>query len=371
MRDVIVVTRIDAKRKPAEGLDIFLLSTEGEKEVKTYRGLEELQADYPNKKILKKASALFHQPHSMADKMISQVKAAGISLPEAGIALAKLEEGQESSITEGLISGIEAIREKCDDWYILLTDRDDEESVKALAAWAESTEPTEAQLGTGIEDHRKLYFGQTNSKELRITNPRAVITYTDKLEECADAAYLGCVGPFYPRSVTWKFKKPDGLTLPDLTEGERDALDEANINFLSEEYKNQYMKPGICANGEFIDVQMGADYITKLMREGLYKVLLENPKIPYSDGGFTMVAYPVFAALDQATRLGIIANDPRMRRGIYQVTVPKFADATEEEIRSRTMPPITWQAQLDGAVHSVKTDGTLKVKLDLEEGAEG
>jgi hypothetical protein len=44
--------------------------------------------------------------------------------------------------------------------------------------------------------------------------------------------------------VTWKFKKPQGITMPDITDAQREALEEANINFLTEEYKKQYVKNG-------------------------------------------------------------------------------------------------------------------------------
>ena len=108
---------------------------------------------------------------------------------------------------------------------------------------------------------------------------------------------MGNVGPFYPESVTWKFKRPQGLTVPDLTNAERDALEEANVNFLTVEYKREYVKNGVCADGEFIDVQMGADYIAKNMRENLYDIFLENPTIGYTDAGFALVAAGVFLSL--------------------------------------------------------------------------
>lgn len=374
MRDIVVVTRIDAKPREAEGLDILLLSTEMEKDTfqnqkfKTYHGLENLKKDFEGRRIMKKASAIFDQMNSQSGRLINKVKAVGINPPRETQEIEGIEGSQNLTAAENLILSLEELRKKDDDWYILVTDLDDDESVKALATWAETTEPNEAKLGSGIEDHRKIYFGQTNNKEIGITNARAVICYTDDLEECAEAAYLGCVGPFYPESVTWKFKKPDGVKLSDLTEADKNALEEANINFLSEEYKYQYMKNGTCANGEFIDVQMGADYITKLIRDGLYQVLLNNPKIPYSDEGFTLAAAPVFSALDKAATLGIVAKSPKSRRGNYEVTIPRFTDATDDQIRSRQMPPIYWQAQLDGAVHSAKVDGTLKVILSTEGG---
>lgn len=360
-KDVIVVVNLDAKPNPSEALDILILSTAGAKDPAIYRSLEEVAEDYPNSgttaKIYRKVSALFEQGKTtLADTLIRKVKIAGIATPTGQ------DDGEKA---EALITAIETLRQTDDDWYMLLTDQDGDDYVKALCAWAEGTEPTEAELGAGEEDHRKFYFGQTDNLSLAVKNRRCALIYTDtaNLDEEADAAYLGNVGPFYPQSVTWKFKVPQGITLPDLTQAQRDALEEANVNFLTVEYKQQYVKNGVCCDGEFIDVQMGADWIAKDMRERLYQVLLTNPKVPYTDEGFGLVANAVFQTLNQATSLGIIASDPDTGSGVYSVVVPTRAEATDDQARARQMPDITWEAQLEGAVHSVKVTGTLRATL--------
>jgi hypothetical protein len=72
----------------------------------------------------------------------------------------------------------------------------------------------------------------------------------------------------------------------------------------------------------------------------------------------------VFAALNRAVELHIIATDPEDDTGVYTVVIPKRADATDEQARNRQMPDIKWSAQLEGAVHSVKVNGTLRVTLN-------
>ena len=243
-KDVIVVVNIDAKPKASEALNILVLSTAGVKDIKTYRSLEEVAADFPNsgdtEKTYRKVAALFNQGKTtLAETLIRKVKVGGIAAPTGSDAAAK---------AKALVEAVETLRETDDDWYILLTDQDGDDAVKELCAWAESTEPTEAELGAGEEDHRKFYFGQTS-------------------------------------------------------------------------------------------------------------------KVPYTDAGFALIASGVFAALNRATDLGIIATDPESGAGVFTVTVPKRADATDDEVRARKMPDIVWEAQLEGAVHSVKVKGTLRATL--------
>ena len=62
-KDVVVVVRLDDKPKEAQGLDILLVSTEGEKAVKEYRSLEEISTDYSGKIVEKMAQAIVDNIH--------------------------------------------------------------------------------------------------------------------------------------------------------------------------------------------------------------------------------------------------------------------------------------------------------------------
>ena len=362
-KDVIVYTRLDSKPKPAEAMNILALMTTGAVDPKVYRDTEELLDDgyTPDDTIYLQVCALFNQGKTTkAKKLIRKVKVAGVDVPTVD--------------PEDLIAAIVGFRELDDDWDFIVTDRTDKASIEALCEWAESTEPTRAELGAGIEDHRKFYFFQADMATvfagggsvvtLEVTNRRCAGIVAADLDEQAEAAYIGNVGPHYPFSATWKFNRPQGITLPDLTKAQREALEEVNLNFLTEEYKYEYVKNGVCCDGEFIDNQLGADYLTRYMRERLYEVYIRaERKVPYSDEGFAMVAGAVYETLNRGVELGIIAKDPESGSGKYIVNVPARADATDEQARRREMPPIDWHAEFEGAVHNSEADGTLYATL--------
>lgn len=246
---------------------------------------------------------------------------------------------------------------------MFITDKNDDDSILALATFAAESEPVEAELASGVEDHRKFYIAQTENKELCLKKERAAVIYTQDAGEHADAAWLGSAGSWYPRYVTWKFKMPAGISVPELTEEEQNLLQKNGVNYVTDEYKRNYVKDGVCTDGDYIDSVLGKDWIAKNMRNRIYDVFCENPNVDYSDAGFTLVGAAVLSSLREAAAHGIIESDGDNKNGIYSVRIPSETEATKEERLNRQMPPIEWEAQITGAVHGTKTKGRLVVAL--------
>ena len=351
MNDVVVIVKRDTATLPADTLDILLILTDARKETVVYESLEAAEAGLGTESIgYKKVRTLFSQggARPAPEKLIQSIKVVGVA---------------DITTPETLVAAIKEYQKTDNDWYFFMTDKTDDEYVEALAAFAESSEPTEMELNSGVEDHRKFYFCQTGNKALQVSHARAAVIYTDNLDEHADAAWIGAVGPWYPRYVTWKFKMPAGLRYPALTAEEKKSFENNYINFVANEYKRNYIKNGTCSDGEFIDSVMGGDWLAKEIRGRIYDVFMANPIIPYGDSGFTQVGAAVLQAMNAAVINGIIAVDQETKAGVFTVSIPKWEESTEEQRRKRIMPDITWAAQLTGAVHSAKVKGTLSVGL--------
>ena len=349
-KDVVVVVTLESVDHSSDSLDILLISTAGVKAAKTYTTLEDIETDWKKDSVIyKQAAALMGQGKAKPapESLIQKVKVVGLAKPDT---------------PEAFVTAIKEYQEIDNDWYMFLTDQTDDGYITALGAFAEDSEPSEAELTNGVEDHRKFYFAETCSKALEIKSRRTVVIYSESPEH-ADAAWIGAVGPWYPQSVTWKFKMPVGVSVPELKASEITTLENGHINFVTNEYKKNYIKNGCCADGEWIDTILGGDWIAITMREKVYDIFMSNPIIPYTDAGFATVAAGVFETLDKATEYGIIAANTESGAGIYNVTVPKRSMATDQQAALRQMPDIPWEAELAGAVHGTKVKGTLKVSL--------
>ncbi|RJW41949.1 DUF3383 family protein [Anaerobutyricum hallii] len=351
MNDVVVVVKRDTVPLPADTLDILLILTDAEKEAVTYTSLSAAEADLGKDSIgYKKIEALFSQGNARPapEKLIQSVKVVGFA---------------DITTPETLVAAIKEYQKKDNDWYFFMTDQTEGKYIEALAEFAEKSEPTEMELNSGVEDHRKFYFCQTSDKAIQVSHARTAIIYTDNLDYHAEASWIGAVGPWYPKYVTWKFKMPAGIKYPALTADERKTFEDNYINFVTNEYKRNYIKNGICSDGEFIDSVIGGDWLAKEIRGRIYDVFMDNPIIPYGDNGFTQSGAAVLDAMNAAVDNGIIAINQETNEGVYSVSIPKWEESTEEQRRKRIMPDIAWEAQLTGAVHSAKVKGTLSVEL--------
>ena len=350
-RDVIVWVDTDAKPLAPENMDVLLISTEGAKPYKVYKDIEEVGEDFADiSRVYQQAKRIYEQVNSMSGYMVRDLAIVGVNAP---------------TTPADLITEIENLQQSHRDWYCFMTDQESDDYIVALSAWAMATEPTLAQMRAGVEDFRKIYFAQTTNKTLKITTGRTVLVYTDpdKATEEAAAAWFGNVAPYYPFNVTWKFKTLDGVTPSALGMADKDRLDEANINYYTTENKYDYMKNGICADGEWIDVLLGKDYLTKVIRDEFYKILVGNPNIPYTDTGFTICAQAVQNGMAAGVEKHIVARDPATGLPMYEMKIPRWVDSTKEQRFNRMMPPIPWKAQLEGAIHAVETEGVLAVQL--------
>lgn len=356
-RDVVVNISLETPKVSSTEMGILIVSTEGIKPFKTYTSIDDIKEDYTTvvvdqvieTKAYKKAAALLAQTNPYTNSQIGKVSMVGI---------------EEPANANTMVAALNEIRATNDDWYILLTDLTSDEMLVAIAKWAESTE-----IATATNIHKpKLYFAKSSNTKLagEITQQRAIIICVDAdtldTEE-ADAAWIGYNAPVYPQSINWKFKTPSGVSAVSFSDSVKDSLEYSNINFMTTENKRNYMKNGVCADGTFIDQIIGADYLTFAMQDALYEVFLANKKIPYTDGGFTVIASAVLSSLDAAAELGIIAKDQESGAPIYGVNVPRLADASVEQRKARIMPDITWEAQQESAVNGVKTSGVLRITL--------
>ncbi len=111
------------------------------------------------------------------------------------------------------------------------------------------------------------------------------------------------------------------------------------------------------ASGEWIDAIRGRDWLVARLRERIVLHLQNAPKIPYTQTGAESLGNDVDAQLKEGIGQGYLASEPE-----YIVTVPDVSTISDADKIARTLPDISFEATLAGAIHIVDPlNGVLKV----------
>lgn len=351
VQDIVVHVGLDTKITPRESLVPLILTLEGEKAYKEYTSLDALLADYAATTAAGKA----------AQALYANAELSG-SVPETVAVLGLTSSATNDDITDAL----DTLRDSHDDWYYLIPAAATDAQITTIAAWTAATVLSRQDLAAGQKEAEKLLVAQTATKTLALTDAQAVICYNpDAANSFMHAAWVGRMLRYYPQAVTWKWKDLSGVAAVDVDATALGTLLMNHVNTYVNNHKREYMRDGVCCDGEFIDVVIGRWQIKQAMRAAITNLLVDTDDVPYDDTGFAMVAAAVISALNGAAENGIIRTIDN--RPQFTVTVPRYADATEAQIAQRIMPDIAWHATLRGGVHGVNVTGTLSIRL-AEEG---
>jgi hypothetical protein len=116
------------------------------------------------------------------------------------------------------------------------------------------------------------------------------------------------------------------------------------------------MEDGTVGSGEYADVIMGMDWIAANIQTEVFATLANEPKIPFTNAGVDTIKAKVYAVLSSAVSRKILRPDPKPL-----VSAPDVADISTANRSARTLPDVTFSAQVAGAIHKVQVRGTITV----------
>lgn len=267
---------------------------------------------------------------------------------------------QPLTATDPVTDDLIAIQNVDNDWYALACTDRTKAVVQAIAAWVE----TQVKIfGTASDeaDIINVSAGTDLTSIAALLNSagyvRSFVMYHDDADsDFPECAWFGKVLPTTPGSATWKFKQLASISYSDLTTNESKNARDKNANTYEFVAGVGITREGTMAQGEFIDIIRGIDWLTARIQEFVYALLVNSPKVPYTDAGIASVEAEVRRALDLGVNNDFIADDPQ-----YTVSVPKAADVSPANKAARLLQDVTFQATLAGAIHAVEINGTVSV----------
>ena len=184
-----------------------------------------------------------------------------------------------------------------------------------------------------------------------------------KTNEYAALAWMAKCFGYEPGSETWNLKTLSVIVPSALSTSEKGDLSGDKINAFLRYAGNNVMIGGYMVSGEWIDVIRFRDWLKHEMQIRVFNVLKGNRKVPYTDEGIGMVQGAMKAALAAGQTVGGIAATEYDADGNeipgYTVIVPRSADLTDAQRKTRKLTGCKYTARLSGAVHAVEISGYL------------
>ncbi len=253
-----------------------------------------------------------------------------------------------------------AINNENSEWYALISLDRNKTIVKAIADWTE----TQMKLfGTASDDVDIINLASgTDSSSIAAILQQAgylrtfVMYHQDAAFDYPEAAWFGKVLPLEPGSETWKFKTLNSISYTDITTNQQNNVLSKNANTYEYVAGVGITQEGTVAQGEYIDIIRGIDWLTSRIQEYVFSVLVNNPKIPFTDAGIACIEAEVKRVLQIGVGNDFLANDPAPK-----TYVPKAIDVPQQDKANRLLKNVKFTATLAGAIHFVQIRGTVSV----------
>lgn len=255
---------------------------------------------------------------------------------------------------------LDAINNYSNLWYALIAVDRNPDTVLDIAAWTE----THIKLfGTASSDPQIINVApgaDLNSIAAKLGQLGYVRTFVMYHQDAAldypEAAWFGAVLPLEPGSETWKFKTLNGVSYSNLTTTQSLNALGKNANTYEFVAGIGITQNGTVAQGEFIDIVRGIDWLTARIQEYVFRVLVTNPKVPYTDAGIATIQAEVLRVLSIGIDNDFIAANPEPT-----CTVPLAANVPPADKAARILRNVRFQATLSGAIHAVFITGNISV----------
>jgi hypothetical protein len=247
-----------------------------------------------------------------------------------------------------------------DDWYGLVVETRTQADQQDVADWVESNKKLCVLASADADSVDSAYneeaptciadYLKANSLERTgaIYHPKA----GDVSEEpCPDAAWFGKLFSKAPGSATWAYKTLAGVPVYTLTPTQLINAQDKNCNVYTSIAGVACTQMGQTGTGEYLDIIHGIDWLTARIQNLIFTPIVQQDKIPFTNGGVQIIVTQLKAALQEGVDAKLLAS--------FEVTAPLVVDVSAVKKAARTLPNVKFTAILAGAIHKVEVLGTV------------
>jgi len=263
-------------------------------------------------------------------------------------------------------------------WYAVVCPKATNDQQVAIASFVEAS-INKHILGITTQEAATLVAASTTDiasrmKALEFT--RVVTQYSSKSAYAIMSALSRILTVDYNGSntmITLKFKQQPGVEAETLPLSQVTVLQSKNANiFVNYNNETAIFEQGVMANGEFVDVITGTDWLAVTLQTALYNLLYTSPtKIPQTDQGQQLLLTTCESVCNQAVKNGLLAPGVWNSAGFGQIEQGQFlakgyyiySDSFKvqqpNDRAARHAMPIQIAAKLAGAIHDINCTVTV------------
>ena len=240
-------------------------------------------------------------------------------------------------------------------WYGFSCIGISDEEINDVAIWAEATE--------------KMYSFTTMSEECPVTVEGLLRTHgwftnkTGEYDKFLDIAVMAKCLSYTPGSETWALKSLSVVSPSTIGNTLVAILDNQYMNYYVTIAGSNVTQTGKLLGNAWIDVIRFRDWLKNDMQLRVFNAFRENPKLPYTDNGISVIDCCMKASLKSGQTVGGIAEDEydeddNVIPG-YTTSVPFASNLTAAQKKSRDLPDCKFTARLAGAIQVANIEGQL------------
>lgn len=263
----------------------------------------------------------------------------------------------QTHVDPGVATDLAAIALENNAWYCLITLYNSNAYVLAAAAWIETQQKIYMADVSDTTVVTATVLGSDTADDLHtLAYARTAAWYHPAPASMLGAAIAGRCLPIDPGGESWTLKNLAGVAAVVLTSTHRTNLVNKAANSYQTVGGSGRTFNGMTADGDFIDVQRGLDWVEDDMGVAVFNAMATSNKVPNDDDGVAIIENEVRASLARAVSRGIFRANPEP-----VVTVPLVASVATADRAARLLPDVSWSAQLAGAIHKVSINGVVSV----------
>lgn len=249
-------------------------------------------------------------------------------------------------------------------WYGLCITSRTQQDILDAAEWTESNNKL---FGTAIAEPGAYDAAVTTDTGSKLQENNYYRTHwwyhANAATDFEDVAVMTRCFAVLPGGETWANKQLNGITTDKLSETQYLTITSKGGNTF-EPFRNvSITQNGKVAAGEWIDIIRFRDWLAEEIKIRVFRLLITNDKVPYTDPGIAMVENQIRGALKLGQDRGGIApteyDEFDVANPGFTVEVPLSSNISSNDKASRILNDVKFNARPAGAIHVVEIRGSL------------